>query len=834
MKRGVVIIALVVLGALAHRAAADDFFSSSPGPLSQSHAASDNQNQCTDCHVGNTKDLSNDKCLNCHDHTNLRDRIAAGKGFHASAKVKGKECKTCHVEHKGKQFDIMGWKTVTSEKDHSDFDHEQTGWKLNGKHASTKCADCHKVKDKQGLQVFMGTDRLCGSAGCHAKDQPHKFEASERDKLLCERCHNESVWKPAKNPSQQKFDHNDRKDAKMPLLGSHVDVACEKCHPKSVFHLPFPQPDNCGNQGCHQSPHAGLLFGIRPCEWCHSPSFKTLKEQNFDHTEKTKFDLGPGHDPKKNPKIKCYDCHTKALGEAKPNGACEICHAKDSHHGDRFKAFASPSSPGSPRCGTCHPSGGVKFVPTAFNHASHTRFALTGKHASVPCRECHRGANPSDFEDLQNLLDVKKGTLVDKHKVDCRGCHVHKDVHAGKWRSDQCTQGAGGAGCHTGAGKLEVAFDKMKELFHSSESSFPLKGGHKDVACADCHTGRDKANKTTFSHLEPNCTSNGVCHEDTLHKGTLGNQCAMCHEPGDFSAKKRFDHDKPFPDDAKGEVKSFPLKGAHKDNKCEQCHIKRDFAAAHATCSAEGCHQDDDAHKGRLGPKCEQCHVETGDNIFNHNTMSKFHLDGKHLDVRCADCHPSITFKPRPTNCFGCHPEPKVHKGQYGTACESCHTTRTFVDVRPLHDVGDFSLKGMHDNIACERCHKDTRPLAGSGNLCINCHRQDDIHNNSLSPRCGECHTQWSFAPARFDHMMVGCNLVGVHRTVACFDCHRNGNFVALSPNCESCHRQDALVANMRGTNHLTTLTCGNCHNPNSWQVKSVGVPSFGRDSVCR
>src|SRR5574338_549141 len=72
-----------------------DFFNSSPGPLSASHAALDNNDHCTDCHVGNTKDLSNDKCLGCHDHNDLRDRINAGKGFHASEKVKGKQCSTC-------------------------------------------------------------------------------------------------------------------------------------------------------------------------------------------------------------------------------------------------------------------------------------------------------------------------------------------------------------------------------------------------------------------------------------------------------------------------------------------------------------------------------------------------------------------------------------------------------------------------------------------------------------------------------------------------------------------------------------------------------------------
>jgi hypothetical protein len=217
--------------------------------------------------------------------------------------------------------------------------------------------------------------------------------------------------------------------------------------------------------------------------------------------------------------------------------------------------------------------------------------------------------------------------------------------------------------------------------------------------------------------------------------------------------------------------------------------------------------------------------------------MSVFRLDGKHLQVRCADCHPSVTFKPRPTTCFGCHPEPAVHKGQYGTGCEQCHTTRTWEDIKPLHDVGDFSLRGQHGNIACERCHRDNRPLAGSGNLCINCHRQDDVHNNSLTPRCGECHTQWSFTPARFDHSRVGCNLTGLHRTVACFDCHKNGNFAAISPQCVSCHRDDAqrhAAAGLGGTapSHAGYANCtgAGCHNTNTW---ASGF-NLARESICR
>src|SRR6266850_371184 len=199
------VVATIALGAV--RASADDFFSSSPGPLSQSHAAFDAPDHCNDCHVNGSKDLDRNKCLNCHDHNDLRDRMNAKKGFHSTAKVGNKPCETCHIEHGklGRATDIMGWKSVGGEKG---FDHDLTGWKLNGKHATTDCDQCHKARDKQGLKTYMGTDKLCGA--CHLKEQPHKFEASEKDKLACERCHGESVWKPAKNPADQKFNHDDR------------------------------------------------------------------------------------------------------------------------------------------------------------------------------------------------------------------------------------------------------------------------------------------------------------------------------------------------------------------------------------------------------------------------------------------------------------------------------------------------------------------------------------------------------------------------------------------------------------------------------------------------
>ncbi len=787
---------VLILGALALTAwAQSDFFSSSPGPLAKSHAALDKPANCNDCHVDGSREVSNQKCLNCHDHKDLGARITAGKGFHASASVKGKKCEACHKDHKGVGYDLMGWSAMKGGE--KGFDHDLTGWPLKGKHIQTDCAECHKTRNKQGLKVFMGTDRLCGSSGCHGNDQPHKFE--RKDMLACERCHNESVWKPSKTNLQ--FNHDDRKDAGMPILGSHKDVTCAKCHPKSVFNLPFSDADRCGNSGCHVSVHDGHLFGAKgkDCEWCHSPTFKNFKQLYgkdmpfFDHQERTRFNLGAHN------KLKCYDCHTKALGERKPEDNCEVCHSKDNKHGNRFSEFGSP-----PKCQTCHPT--TSWKSKIFNHGAKAGWPLQGKHAKVSCRSCHRGSGPAEFEKFTT------------GGADCMGCHEHAAVHDKKWKSNQCQN------CHK-PGDINVNEGNLEKIYHGPNSNFPLVKEHKDVGCKECHTGQNakKKGKVVFEHEDPECGAR--CHEDSLHQGELGDKCLPCHSSGTWDALK-FEHNvDAYPDGTKG----YELKGEHLNNTCESCHTKaRKFKDTPRTCSAEGCHAEDDAHKGRLGPECEKCHVETGDNLFNHNTMSVFRLDGKHLNVTCADCHPSVTFKPRPQTCFGCHPEPAVHKGQYGTGCEACHTTRTWEDIKPLHDVGDFSLRGSHNNVACERCHRDNRPLAGSGNLCINCHRQDDIHSNSLSPKCGDCHTQWSFAPAQFDHTRVGCNLNGLHRTLACADCHKAGNYAGTLAQCAGCHTKDAPGSHQPA--RLQSCTGAACHNANTW-IAGAGLT---RESICR
>ncbi len=76
--------------------------------------------------------------------------------------------------------------------------------------------------------------------------------------------------------------------------------------------------------------------------------------------------------------------------------------------------------------------------------------------------------------------------------------------------------------------------------------------------------------------------------------------------------------------------------------------------------------------------------------------------------------------------------------------------------------------------------------------------------------------------------MTVGCNLMGLHSTLPCADCHKGGNYGAVSAMCVSCHRTDAL--HVKQPDHRGLIDCGNCHNPSAW----IPATQLGQQSICR
>ncbi len=754
-----------------------DFFKSSPGSLSKSHADLDDHSNCNDCHDGGKK-VDNDKCLSCHEHRDLRARIRAGEGYHASAKVRRYRCEDCHLEHRGRSFDVMGWDAVGGSVK---FDHALAGWKLEGKHASADCKSCHKRHNRQGLRLYLGEERRC--AACHGADQPHYF--SRQSLIACDRCHTPEGWSSLRR--QLDFDHSG--GAAPAREGRHAELACAKCHPKARFNLSN-DPVTCAN--CHEDKHPGHLFSTKPCDWCHSPKRKSMADVSFSHRKpRTRHTLTGAHR-----KSRCVSCHRADLGKRKPSRSCSSasCHRQDSPHRKRFAKLGAAA-----QCTTCHQTS--NWRPTSFSHNKHTRFALLGEHARASCRTCHRGKKrPFSFEKL---------TVA---RARCTGCHVHEDVHDGKFRrKSAAAEERECLVCHVGVGQRGLT-RAAQDNAHGVTSKWPLTRRHRGVACERCH----KQGK--FEMRSSECDS---CHRDTLHRGTLGKECSRCHMGGDWRAV-RFDH----------EVTKWPLEGWHKHiDGCEKCHPGRRFGDTPTSCGADGCHAADDIHKGQLGDECERCHSPTGENKFEHNQQTHFALRGAHQRTACDQCHSTVRFAPRSRQCVGCHPEPAAHRGRYGKNCAGCHNQNVFSDVTAIHDLGDFSLGGAHDGLDCTACHVDSRPLRGTGELCITCHRQDDVHANGLSPRCGTCHSQWSWAPARFDHSSVGCTPIGLHRTLPCNDCHKNGNYAAVSAQCYSCHRDEALA--VTSPDHSAFFDCGRCHNASYWSNGSGTGAAHGRESIC-
>jgi hypothetical protein len=202
------------------------------------------------------------------------------------------------------------------------------------------------------------------------------------------------------------------------------------------------------------------------------------------------------------------------------------------------------------------------------------------------------------------------------------------------------------------------------------QTSYPLKESHRAVPCIACHTrtvAADGLISYQFSFKSTRCL---VCHKDPHHgevkKYVDDKGCEFCHNEASWS-KVSFDH---------GATK-FPLDGKHASVTCIKCHhtgqsatadSKVTFAGAAQAC--QDCHKD--IHRGQFAAaekavtECAKCHTPKNwvpAEKFDHNTVSRFKLDGAHKGVACVKCHrPTVVdglnfvaYKPLDTACAACH-----------------------------------------------------------------------------------------------------------------------------------------------------------------------------------
>lgn len=453
--------------------------------------------------------MYNSKCLDCH--SEIKSGLNSGRGYHSSPEVKGKDCWSCHSEHHGRNFQIIRF-------DEKKFEHEKTGYKLEGAHTRLECNKCHNasnIKDdklKKRSKTFLGLSTNCLT--CH-KDEHN----STLDKN-CSNCHTFDSFKGA-----EKFQH---KTARFQLTGKHIDVDCSKCHKKEtasgVTFTRYKPLSFANCLSCHQDPHQNK-FGD-DCQKCHSTSsFQTVKTGAFDHNL-TKFPLIGKHRA-----VDCSDCHKGGISKKLLFGLCTDCHA-DGHK----KQFVTENT--ITDCRNCHSTDG--FSPSNFGIAEHNKkgFTLDGAHLSIPCFACHYKEGEWKFRPL---------------KKECILCHVN--IH-GNELSNEFLPENNCLKCHNTS-------DWKTVNFNHDLTKFPLSGKHAAAECRQCHYKKEESvnNGYIFKSVKQDCAS---CHTD-IHFGQFaarGNSgCKDCHS---FNGWKpaTFNH---------SETK-FPLTGAHEKLNCSECH----------------------------------------------------------------------------------------------------------------------------------------------------------------------------------------------------------------------------------------------------------------------
>ena len=393
-----------------------------------------------------------------------------------------KKCDLCHVP---KRWDVM--------RPDFHFDHlKETGYALEGAHASVVCLRCHN--DRMTRAVISR-----GCSGCH--EDPHKSTLG----LDCKRCHSEVNWKPKETALGQ------HARTRFPLTGIHVTLQCVQCHARADAGDFKGSPVDCFS--CHQADynrapnHVAMNFA-HTCKDCHTTT--TFTGALFDHST-----LGP------NPN--CYSCHqTQYRSAQNPNHA----------------ALGIPTT-----CAQCHTT--FTWLGATFDHAT-TGFTLTGKHATAQCADCH----------INNNYSIPNANCVPCHQADYNGAispvnhpaapasfpvaacqNCHGDFQSwlnGKF--DHSTTGFPLVGLHMAPPRACV------------DCHIGNNYNITNTACISCHQNDYNRATSPLNHILSNLTNCQACHSPTsvwgaptyVHSsaGSAGSRpwdhggartCAVCH-----------------------------------------------------------------------------------------------------------------------------------------------------------------------------------------------------------------------------------------------------------------------------------------------------------------
>ncbi len=376
------------------------------------------------------------------------------------------DCVLCHSE--------QSWDEAGRVKD---FDHEVTGFVLEGLHQHARCRDCHSEP------VFAHVGTSC--VDCH--QDIHRG----RQGPDCEQCHTPAGWV---DRPQMRRDHD---ATALPLVGAHERVDCDACHSGPVSSDYVGTPFDC--YACHADAYLGTTepnheeagFGT-DCITCHGVFAATWGSGDFIHS--AAFPLTGEHRL-----VDCRACHTD--GYVGTPTDCVACH-QDDYDGTTDPDHLAAGMPTD--CRVCHST--TAWEPAFFDHNA-TAFPLTGAHRPLDCLSCHASGYT--------------GT-----PTDCVACHrpeydeTTDPNHLAANYPTTCET------CHTTNGWTPSTWDH--------EPFFPIRNGaHNEISCAECHVvPTDYAAFECILCHEHNQIDMDKDHNEVQDYLYLSSECFRCHPRG--------------------------------------------------------------------------------------------------------------------------------------------------------------------------------------------------------------------------------------------------------------------------------------------------------------
>ena len=329
-------------------------------------------------------------CAKCH-----KSEKKNGKDFQRFVDIPFQNCTACHQDvhdnkfgnnctecHSENSFSVAGAS--------KNFSHTMTGFKLEGRHRTVDCKQCHVSSFTTPIPHNM-------CASCHQDYHRREF-ARNSINPDCAECHTVNGF------TNSLFTIDQHNESQFLLEGAHLATPCFACHKQSTRWSFRNIGERCVD--CHQDVHDGFIdekfYPQQSCESCHSVT--RWKDNNFNHNV-TEFPLLGAHT-----KQECMACHGTDEQDAISkyenfkgiSMVCAECH-EDEHH----KQFEYN---GKTNCQECH-----SFDNWALMYFDHdkTAFKLDGKHVEVDCAGCHKETK-------------EKGEVFVLYKIknfECKDCH---------------------------------------------------------------------------------------------------------------------------------------------------------------------------------------------------------------------------------------------------------------------------------------------------------------------------------------------------------------------------------------------------------------------------